>query len=1185
MPVFSVTSIFPAAASRQVATTLTISGVNIAGPIPAPHVHLVNCQSATAYDLDAVTVASDGRSFTTSLAVLAPASLREQGLYTVIVTNGDGQTDELDCALRIVDELPPTVTDVIPATAWQGLPNDNVNSDTNVTIKGTGFTSTPSVRWVKTDGSVSYEAQFVGFVSSTQLTAVAPSETLGMALGDYHVFVTNPDLLSGEWLVGGTTEGIFEVTATPPPVIDDISPARIAVGACASPFTVSGGGFAAGATLWYEVPPGVTCTGSIVDANGNTLCPIVVDTVAPTGDAITAHFGVCPGQAAYPIIVINPDGQADTFYSVEITPSSDGHLNTGKFTVATSKLETPRWKHATQFGFGVFADTFMYVAGGQNAASTVLGSVEASAFDIFGKPGPFHHLEQYGGPTTPRVANNLATPRVGSTLVRVGFGLYSIGGATTRTDVTTPQAASNVVERAQILSYAEMPAVSLPQPQGGTGLPTGTWYYRVSAVGPWGEGLATGEVVALNVGGAIKVCWNAPSASGATGYNIYRSRAADGRAGSASAIAYEVPGPCFLDDGAGTLAPAPGNVRGVVAAGGALTAGTYTYRVAATVPISGGTYETYAGYESSTVITATDVTAGNKTVSLAWDPVPGTGVTYRVFRLDTAANPPVYKPLVGAGALATAAFVDGGVAFDTTAGPRAELPPLAPGALSKWTAAPALHFPREGLDGVAIAMDPATSGDLVARILVAGGRDGTSGTYAYRTTAESIGVHADGTLDAAWSDEAPVFAHARAYYALLTTQDRNSTPYPPPPATPPCGDLDGDGYLGCQCAPPGAQVDCDDSNPDIHPGATEICGDGIDQDCDLGCGGTDLACACSTDVDVDTHLAISCGGDDCCDTGTEAPTCTGPNNTDCTATSCTAAHAGAIHPGVVDACGDGIDADCDGIDPACACATDADGDGHTSIACGGDDCCDTGSDTSWGCTAATAGQINPSMPELCGNSIDDDCDGYEAICAAPPPAATVADVTRAASSAPPPRALANVAGTEPVYIVAVAGLDANPSKTSGGRSDFEGCQVDMTTGHLLANCGVTSATTWIVQNQTDSQATYAADAVLYFSFLYPFRGAGGETLNAAGTALLALDFIPSSISRFGLPASLAAITAGQVLINKQAASVSFAVDRGYYQMNRLLSQVYVIGGWAASHLENGVTVPEGPTGLVEVHQQ
>mgnify|MGYP002640374567 CR=1 FL=1 len=38
-------------------------------------------------------------------------------------------------------------------------------------------------------------------------------------------------------------------------------------------------------------------------------------------------------------------------------------------------------------------------------------------------------------------------------------------------------------------------------------------------------------------------------------------------------------------------------------------------------------------------------------------------------------------------------------------------------------------------------------------------------------------------------------------------------------------DADQDGFGPCT-------GDCDDSNPNIHPGATEICGDGIDQDCD-----------------------------------------------------------------------------------------------------------------------------------------------------------------------------------------------------------------------------------------------------------------------------------------------------------------------------------------------------------------
>ncbi len=105
----------------------------------------------------------------------------------------------------------------------------------------------------------------------------------------------------------------------------------------------------------------------------------------------------------------------------------------------------------------------------------------------------------------------------------------------------------------------------------------------------------------------------------------------------------------------------------------------------------------------------------------------------------------------------------------------------------------------------------------------------------------------------------------------------HETGYPPPPLP---VDEDGDGW-----APPD---DCDDSDDGVHPDATELPYNGVDEDCD----GSDLQ-----DVDGDGFNAQEVGGEDCADANPS------------------------IHPDAEELCGDGRDNDCDEqVDEGCSTA-------------------------------------------------------------------------------------------------------------------------------------------------------------------------------------------------------------------------------------------------------------------------
>lgn len=151
----------------------------------------------------------------------------------------------------------------------------------------------------------------------------------------------------------------------------------------------------------------------------------------------------------------------------------------------------------------------------------------------------------------------------------------------------------------------------------------------------------------------------------------------------------------------------------------------------------------------------------------------------------------------------------------------------------------------------------------------------------------------------------------------------------------PFPDFDGDGYT--------QDVDCNDDDPTIYPGAPEeavfpdCCdGMGIDKDCD----GVPLVCACNPfpdDFDGDGYaIDVDCDDND-------------PS----------------VNPGAAEPpCPDGVDQNCDGGDgdPAVRCAEDADGDGYPVT----NDCNDADPYTHPGATEWD-----------CPDGIDQNCDGVD----------------------------------------------------------------------------------------------------------------------------------------------------------------------------------------------------------------
>lgn len=159
--------------------------------------------------------------------------------------------------------------------------------------------------------------------------------------------------------------------------------------------------------------------------------------------------------------------------------------------------------------------------------------------------------------------------------------------------------------------------------------------------------------------------------------------------------------------------------------------------------------------------------------------------------------------------------------------------------------------------------------------------------------------------------------------------------------------------------------DCNDNDATVYPGATEICGNGIDENCD----GIDVEATFYADADGDGYGDVNLSTTDC-----NQPVGYISNSDDCNDSDWS------INPGAYDYDGNGIDNNCDGCVDGYGqyMWPDADGDGFGDAAASSVPICDGNTvGYAWNnqdCNDADP-NINPWAYDWDSNGVDDNCDG------------------------------------------------------------------------------------------------------------------------------------------------------------------------------------------------------------------
>jgi photosystem II stability/assembly factor-like uncharacterized protein len=194
-----VSEVEPLSVTNDSASTIVITGTDFAVVLSGTDIITL----PTVY-LDATSLGDAGWVSSATLTTTVPMGF-PAGVYTVTVTNPDGQSGSLADGLTVQNPT-PAVQSVTPVSSTYG-------QTTVLTITGTGFVATPAVSL----GGVSCSVQYV---SSTTLTMTVPG---GLGPGTHTLIVRNPGPGSPQHVVPGAF-----TLYSPVPTVTSCEPASAA---------------------------------------------------------------------------------------------------------------------------------------------------------------------------------------------------------------------------------------------------------------------------------------------------------------------------------------------------------------------------------------------------------------------------------------------------------------------------------------------------------------------------------------------------------------------------------------------------------------------------------------------------------------------------------------------------------------------------------------------------------------------------------------------------------------------------------------------------------------------------------------------------------------------------------------------------------------------------------------------